>query len=451
MKKTRYTEEQIAFALKQAETGNRVEKVCRKMGISEATFYNWKKKFGGMGVTELRRLRQLEEENQRLKRLVAPNAFTSEFRTLVISLVRDKYPDFGPTFACEKLRELHELALSAETLRKWMVEEGLWRERRRKTARIYQRRQRRPCYGELIQIDGSPHDWFEERGPRCTLIVFIDDATSALMAPRFAPSETTRAYMETLRDYLDKYGRPLALYSDRHSIFRVNNPEREGELTQFTRAIKTLGIEPIHANSPQAKGRVERANQTLQDRLVKELRLRNISDIETANLWLSEFVKDYNSRFASIPRENGNAHREILHSPEELNYILSYQSPRVLSKNLTFQYKTSAYQIRSEGQVYRLRHAIVTVCENFNGEITVLHESRSLGYEKYVDGPEPIPLDDEKSVHERVDNARFGLRSKYYVKPAADHPWMTRRTQSKDDVKPPTLPRKKVGPDTTPK
>lgn len=379
------------------------------------------------------------------------NAFTSEFRTLVISLVRDKYPDFGPTFACEKLREIHGLALSAETLRKWMVEEGLWRERRRKIARIYQRRQRRPCYGELIQIDGSPHDWFEERGPRCTLIVFIDDATSALMALRFAPAETTRAYMETLRDYLDKYGRPLALYSDRHSIFRVNNPEREGELTQFTRAIKTLGIEPIHANSPQAKGRVERANQTLQDRLVKELRLRNISDIESANLWLSEFVKDYNSRFASIPRENGNAHREILHSPEELNYILCYQSRRVLSKNLTFQYKTSAYQIRSEGQGYRLRHAIVTVCENFNGEITVLYESRPLGYEKYVDGPEPIPLDDEKSVHERVDNARFDLRSKYYVKPAADHPWMTRRTQSKEDVKPPTLPRKKVGPDTTPK
>ncbi|HHJ4617013.1 ISNCY family transposase [Citrobacter sp. RHBSTW-00881] len=379
------------------------------------------------------------------------NAFTSEFRTLVISLVRDKYPDFGPTFACEKLREIHGLALSAETLRKWMVEEGLWRERRRKIARIYQRRQRRPCYGELIQIDGSPHDWFEELGPRCTLIVFIDDATSALMALRFAPAETTRAYMETLRDYLDKYGRPLALYSDRHSIFRVNNPEREGELTQFTRAIKTLGIEPIHANSPQAKGRVERANQTLQDRLVKELRLRNISDIESANLWLSEFVKDYNSRFASIPRENGNAHREILHSPEELNYILCYQSRRVLSKNLTFQYKTSAYQIRSEGQGYRLRHAIVTVCENFNGEITVLYESRPLGYEKYVDGPEPIPLDDEKSVHERVDNARFDLRSKYYVKPAADHPWMTRRTQSKDDVKPPTLPRKKVRPDTTPK
>jgi len=130
----------------------------------------------------------------------------------------------------------------------------------------------------------------------------------------------------------------------------VNNPEREGELTQFTRAIKTLGIEPIHANTPQAKGRVERANQTLQDRLVKELRLRNISDIESANLWLSEFMKDYNSRFASVPRENGNAHREILHSPEELNYILCYQSRRVLSRNLTFQYKTSAYKFVQKGR-----------------------------------------------------------------------------------------------------
>ncbi|EGP4635655.1 ISNCY family transposase, partial [Escherichia coli] len=218
------------------------------------------------------------------------NSFSTEFRATVISLLKGRYADFGPTFACEKLREIHGLSLSVETLRKWMIEEGLWRERRRKIARIYQRRMRRPSYGELIQIDGSPHDWFENRGPRCTLIVFIDDATSALMALRFVPAETTRAYMETLRGYLNDHGVPLALYSDRHSIFRVNNPEREGELTQFTRAIKTLGIEPIHANSPQAKGRVERANQTLQDRLVKEMRLQNISDIETANAWLPTFI-----------------------------------------------------------------------------------------------------------------------------------------------------------------
>ena len=199
------------------------------------------------------------------------NAFTPEFKTTVISILKNSYADFGPTLASEKLREVHGLSLSTETLRKWMLEAGLWRERSRKIARIYQRRMRRPSYAELIQIDGSPHDWFEARGPRCTLIIFIDDATSALMALRFAPAETTRAYMETLRGYLSAHGVPLALYSDRHSIFRVNNPEREGELTKFTRAIKTLGIEPIHANSPQAKGRVERVNQTLQDRLVKEM------------------------------------------------------------------------------------------------------------------------------------------------------------------------------------
>ncbi|HBP8913038.1 TPA: ISNCY family transposase, partial [Escherichia coli] len=329
------------------------------------------------------------------------NFFSTEFRATVISLLKGRYADFGPTFACEKLREIHGLSLSVETLRKWMIEEGLWRERRRKIARIYQRRMRRPSYGELIQIDGSPHDWFENRGPRCTLIVFIDDATSALMALRFVPAETTRAYMETLRGYLNDHGVPLALYSDRHSIFRVNNPEREGELTQFTRAIKTLGIEPIHANSPQAKGRVERANQTLQDRLVKEMRLQNISDIETANAWLPTFIEAYNNRFATSPRTTDNAHLDVHHSEEELGYIFSLQAKRVLSKNLTFQYKSSAFQVRSEGRGYRLRHSVVTVCENFDGEINVLYDGKALGWEKYVDGPEPIPLDDEKSVHER--------------------------------------------------
>lgn len=375
------------------------------------------------------------------------NSFSTEFRTTVISLLKGRYADFGPTLACEKLREIHGLCLSIETLRKWMVEEGIWRERRRKFARIYQRRMRRPSYGELIQIDGSPHDWFEGRGPKCTLIVFIDDATSALMALRFAPAETTRAYMETLRGYLNDHGVPLALYSDRHSIFRVNNPEREGELTQFTRAIKTLGIEPIHANSPQAKGRVERANQTLQDRLVKEMRLQGISDIETANAWLPTFIEAYNNRFATPPRIADNAHLDVHHSEEELGYIFSLQAKRVLSKNLTFQYKSSAFQIRSEGRGYRLRHSVVTVCESFNGEIKVLYDGKALGWEKYVDGPEPIPLDDEKSVHERVDNARFDLRSKFYVKPKADHPWLTRRTQSNQQVKPPKLPRKKADPD----
>ncbi|ELJ59496.1 hypothetical protein WGQ_01675, partial [Escherichia coli KTE232] len=180
---------------------------------------------------------------------------------------------------------------------------------------------------------------------------------------------------------------------------------------------------------------------------VKEMRLQNISDIETANAWLPTFIEAYNNRFATSPRTTDNAHLDVHHSEEELGYIFSLQAKRVLSKNLTFQYKSSAFQVRSEGRGYRLRHSVVTVCENFDGEINVLYDGKALGWEKYVDGPEPIPLDDEKSVHERVDNARIDLRSKYYVKPKADHPWLTRRTQSHQQVKPPKLPKKKPDPD----
>ncbi len=222
-------------------------------------------------------------------------------RAQVARLIRTQYGDFGPTLAAEKLHERHEHRLSAETLRQWMIADGLWQPKSRKRARIHPRRPRRPCRGELVQIDGSPHDWFEGRGPRCTLIVFIDDAAGELMALRFAPAETTWAYMQTLQAYLNQHGRPVALYSDKHSIFRINHPEHEGELTQFSRALKTLDIAPIHANTPQAKGRVERANQTLQDRLVKEMRLRAISDIDTANTFLPAFIEHYNQRFAVAP------------------------------------------------------------------------------------------------------------------------------------------------------
>ena len=162
-----------------------------------------------------------------------------------------------------------------EALGKWMAEDGLWRPKRRREARVHQSRPRRARVGELVQVDGSPHDWFEGRGPRCSLIVFIDDATSRLLALRFFRSETTQACMETLRNHLAEHGRPVALYSDRHSVFRVNRKDGEDAPTQFTRALKTLDIEPVHASTPQAKGR----NLTLQDRLVKEMRLRGIDGI----------------------------------------------------------------------------------------------------------------------------------------------------------------------------
>jgi len=351
------------------------------------------------------------------------NALSQAVRQEVMGLVHTHYPDFGPTLACEKLVEQHGYRLSVETLRQWMIAEGLWKPKARKQARIHQRRPRRPCRGELIQIDGSPHDWFEGRGPSCTLIVFIDDATSELMALRFVPAETTWAYMETLRAYLEQHGRPVAIYSDKHSIFRVNHSEREGELTQFTRALKTLDIKPIHANTPQAKGRVERANQTLQDRLVKELRLAGISDIEAANAFLPAFVQDYNQRFAKSPQNPADTHRPVLHSLEELDLILSLHATRKLSKNLTFQFKNREYPLTGQGKGYRLRGAQVTLCEACDGAVTVLHKGRSLTYRVLSEGEPPIPLDDEKSLQQTVDNAKARQQTAPTRKPPPDHPW----------------------------
>lgn len=353
----------------------------------------------------------------------ANNCIADSVKEEALNLVRRHYADFSPTFAHEKLTEIHHLTFSVETLRQWMIVAGLWQTKSRKQARVHQRRPRRPCVGELVQIDGSPHDWFEDRGERCTLLVFIDDATSCLMALRFVPVETTQAYMETLQAYLDQHGRPVALYSDKHSIFRVNHPDHEGEMTQFSRALKTLDIEPIHAHTPQAKGRVERANQTLQDRLVKELRLRHINDMVQANAFLPEFIETYNRRFAVPPQNNTDAHREVLHSRAELDLILSLHHTRKLSKNLTFQFKNREYQLQGQGQGYRLRGASVTVCEAFNNTVTVLYQGRSLPYRILSEGELPVSLDDEKSVHHTVDLAKEKQVQRRSYKPAPDHPW----------------------------
>ena len=214
----------------------------------------------GICVRQVKRLvRRYREEGARGLRSRrrgrrASNAIAPELRREIVGVVRERYEDFAPTLAWEKLTEVHGYGVSVETLRKWMVAAGLWRSKKRPGARVHQSRPRRPALGELVQIDGSPHAWFEDRGRRCTLIVFIDDATSRLMALRFAEAETTEAYMRTLRGYLDQHGRPVAIYSDKHSIFRVNQKDREGDLTQFTRMLKTLDIQPIHANTPHAKG-----------------------------------------------------------------------------------------------------------------------------------------------------------------------------------------------------
>ena len=221
-----------------------------------------------------------------------------------LALIQQRYSDFGPTLACEKLREVHGVSLSKETIRKLMTEASLWKARRQRAAQIHQPRNRRACVGELIQIDGSDHAWFEERAEACTLLVYIDDATSRLMQLHFVPTESTFAYFEATRAYLERHGKPVAFYGDKASVFRCTQESAESGrgFTQFGRVLYELNIDSWCANSSQAKGRVERANLTLQDRLVKELRLRGISSQKAANAYAPRFVADSTSASRSRPR-----------------------------------------------------------------------------------------------------------------------------------------------------
>ena len=329
---------------------------------------------------------------------VSNNAMAAAVRRAGMELVRERYADFGPTFACEKLVEVHGHRLSVETLRKWMIAAGLWRAKARREVRVHQRRPRRACVGDLVQIDGSPHEWFEGRGPACTLIVYVDDATTRLLATGFFAGETTEAYMETTRAHLAAHGRPVAYYSDRCGVFRVNKKDREAEPTQFARALKTLDIEAIHAHSPQAKGRVERANRTLQDRLVKEMRLRGIDGMEAGNAYLGEFMADFNRRFAVAPRNPQDAHREVLHDAAELDLIFREHHGRKLTKNLTIRFECREYQVTGRGKGYRLRGAAVTVCKAFDGSVTVLRDGRELAVRLLAEGEEAVAVQDEKTV-----------------------------------------------------
>lgn len=256
-----------------------------------------------------------------------------------------------------------------------MMEAGFWKGRARKQARVHQSRERRSRFGELIQIDGSHHDWFEGRGPKCSLLVLIDDATSRILGLRFNASETTLGYMDLMQEHVLSHGRPLAYYSDKHSIFKTTREECvDGRFqeTQLHRALKTLQIELICAHSSQAKGRVERANKTLQDRLIKEMRLHGISNIEDANAFVFQFLEDYNKRFAVPAKRPEDAHRKLLQAPEELKRILSCHTNRKLSKNLEFSLNRKIYQITTPGKGYRLRGKTITICQHTDGSEEVL-------------------------------------------------------------------------------
>lgn len=378
----------------------------------------------GMTTRQVRNLQcaYLKEGPEALisKRRGQPSNHRLELSVLdeAMTLLKTHYSDFGPTFAHEKLTEQHHLELSVETIRKLMIKEGLWQGKKRKKAHIHQMRARRSQLGELVQIDGSPHDWFEGRAGKCCLLVFIDDATSRIMQLHFAPVESTEAYFEATERYLKQHGRPGAFYSDRHSIFRVNIQEAKhssGE-TQFGRALRQLNIQLICANSPQAKGRVEKANGTLQDRLIKEMRLKGISDILAANAYLPEFIEDYNRRFAVEPSNLIDAHSSSLPTEVEFSKIFSQQHPRKVSKNLELSYQHVIYQIQTETPSYTLRGSQVTVCDK-KGEITLLYKGKTLKYKTFNKNNRPAQVVTSKELN----HVQHKLTPS--TKPKANHPW----------------------------
>jgi hypothetical protein len=333
--------EQLGLGVRQ------VERLCRKLRVE-----------GAPGLVSKKRGRA---SNHRLP---------GELREQSLDVVRARYHDFGPTLAAEKLREHHGVVVSVETLRKWMIDAELWVTRRSRVGRAHQPRHRRSCVGELVQIDGCDHEWFEDRAPRCTLLVYVDDATSRLMEIRFVDSESTFDYFAATQSYLKSHGKPVAFYSDQASIFRItaSEPRKTGGLTQFSRALTELNIDIVCANSPQAKGRVERAHLTLQDRLVKELRLRGISTQEAANAYAPEFIEDYNKRFAKEPLSVHDAHRPV-RDDENLSLIFTWQEDRKVTKNLTLKYKRRLYLIEPSSEAQRLRGKRCRVYEHADGHL----------------------------------------------------------------------------------
>ena len=345
------------------------------------------------------------------------NCLTVEVKKRALDLLKGKYKGFGPTLAQEKLVEKENLKISVESVRQIMIVEELWKPRKVKKEVTHQLRERRACFGELAQIDGSPHAWFEERAPECVLLVFIDDATGKLGQLRFVESESFFSYAAAAEGYFKQHGKPAAFYSDKHGVFRVNNPSvgAGDALTQFGRAMHELDIQIICANTPQAKGRVERVNQTLQDRLVKEMRLRGISSMEAGNAYLPEFIADFNQRFAVEPRSTANAHRALT-AQDDLTTILTRQETRVVSKNLTVQFEKTVYQIQTKRPSYALRNARVTLCVNAQQQVTILYKGKALPYAIYHQQVKQSEVVASKDVN-------AALKERAYAKPAPDHPW----------------------------
>lgn len=341
--------------------------------------------------------------------------------------LKEKYPDFGPTFATEKLLELEGIKLSDETVRQLMIKLDLWKEKKRKASHR-EWRERKDCFGEMAQMDGSDHAWFENRAGKCILLASIDDASNRIFL-RFTEHEDTRNLMQFSRTYLKRFGKPLSFYVDKDSIYKTNRqPNLEEELqgrkyalTQFTRAMEVdLDIKVINAGSPQAKGRVERLFETLQDRLVKELRLAGISTISVANRFLDRiYLEKHNHKFSVPPKNNTDVHRPARKTKAELDAIFSFQEERVVCNDYTIHWHNRLFQIEKHQPYFLLPRTKVIVEEWLDGKKKIKYKGkylkmREIDQEKIRKPITAAPLTSEPPKLRKPH---------HYAVPPENHPW----------------------------
>lgn len=333
-------------------------------------------------------------------------------------LITKHYRDFGPTLATEKLREVHGIKLSVTTIRRLMITEELFKPKSRKQHQAHRSwRERKACYGEMEQFDGSYHHWFEDRGEETCLLASIDDATGRLTKLKFGASESVREVFAFWQEYTKTHGKPGAIYLDKFSTYKINHKNAKDNhelMTQFQRACQDLDISLITAHSPQAKGRVERLFETLQDRLVKELRLRNICDIAAANQFLETvYLEDFNQRFAVIPAKETNLHRPLTkHNQEQLDRIFSIQSTRQVNNDFTIQFQNSWYQLDALQKTTVYRKDTVLVAERLDGSLHLSKKGTSLTFKVLPGRPEKV----------HISLIALTPRKPDWI-PPANHPW----------------------------
>lgn len=386
---------------------------AQSLGITDRQLHRLMVKYRADGSAGLANKARGKPSNRQLPQTTKDRA---------IELVKTKYPDFGPTFASEKLAELDKLEIDHETLRLLMIKEGIWKHKQRK-ATHRMRRERRDCYGDMEQFDGCRHDWFEGRlpdGAWATLLASRDDANNTVRA-QFLDYEGTRPVMEFWRDYFKAYGKPTSIYLDRHSTYKVNSKnalDDDAMITQFERAMKQLGVEVIFANSPQAKGRIENLFGTLQDRLVKELRLAGISDIASANVFLQEvFLPAFNAKFCVTPASEVDVHRPLT-ANEDLAAILSVLSVRYVNQDFTIRFHNQWLQLTKVQPTLVLPGSKVTIEERLDKTVHFRLNNDYLNYTKLTNKPAAITkLPIALTSNPGVDNPKVA------TKPAANHPW----------------------------